>query len=250
MEGQARLLCRSQEGLSTLGSFTSPVALRVVRELDFAALWAGKLKLYLGVYWLINFYGSQVGRSRSPVQTLPMVGGLGSGLSISRPHSSVQAFFDSSAWLGMSGLPRAGIWVYRDFPRRQQPPLCPVSRYLSMHCGATAVRTCWGLCSWLASTSSLRYLAWLHVWSGWRAGSECQGCGYGTHGTHGPEVGTSVPTLPNNTIVKNLESTKPRKESPTPSTPTPLSAARFCVVDILHCVIYICVVHENGLCPP
>lgn len=38
---------------------------------------------------------------------------------------------------------------------------------------------------------------------------------------------------------KNLELTK-RKEGPAPSTPTPLSAARFYVVDILHCVV----------CPP
>lgn len=72
----------------------------------------------------------------------------------------------------------------------------------------------------------------------------------GTRGTHRPEVGTSVPTLPNSTTGKNLELTKPKKESPAPSTPTTLSAAEFYVVDILHCVTCIRIVRENGLCPP
>lgn len=50
------------------------------------------------------------------MQTLPVVSSLGSGLSISTPYSSARAFLDFSAWLGLSGLPRAGIWVCRDSP--------------------------------------------------------------------------------------------------------------------------------------
>lgn len=64
------------------------------------------------------------------------------------------------------------------------------------------------------------------------------------------EVGTSDPILPNNTTVTNLELTKQRKEGPAPSTPTPLRAARFCVVDTLPRAVCTRVVRGNGLCPP
>lgn len=104
-----------------------------------------------------------------PSGGMPVVTSLGSWGTLPRPHSPAHACLNSSPCLGLRGLPRVGelgvSWLLRS-----QPPLRPLPRYLSMHCGAMAVRTCWGPCSWLANTSFLRYPAWLHEWPGWRVG--------------------------------------------------------------------------------
>ncbi|XP_076777142.1 60 kDa lysophospholipase isoform X6 [Arvicanthis niloticus] len=66
---------------------------------------------------------------------------------------STRALWSSMARTPWPLLPQRSLSCWKTCRNRSSSR---VPRYLSMHCGVTAVRTCWGLCSWLASTSSLR----------------------------------------------------------------------------------------------
>ncbi|XP_021034554.1 60 kDa lysophospholipase isoform X4 [Mus caroli] len=66
---------------------------------------------------------------------------------------STRALLSSMAQTPWPLLPQCSLSCWKTCRNRSSSQ---VPRYLSMHCGVTAVRTCWGLCSWLANTSSLR----------------------------------------------------------------------------------------------
>ncbi|XP_027272530.1 60 kDa lysophospholipase isoform X9 [Cricetulus griseus] len=66
---------------------------------------------------------------------------------------STRASWSSMAQTRWPSLPRSFLSCWKTCRSLSSSP---VPRYLSMHCGTMAVRTCWGPCSWLASTSFLR----------------------------------------------------------------------------------------------